>query len=386
MAGELPGQAAFEDVPDLPAEGLVLGAEATPRQVTESSRRSLPWPPMELVLDRVEVVARAGDREVRGVVPLRAGEPVAVGPLEVVVDLDGWPATAGWTVANRSSAPVAVRSVALVGRLHGVEGPLRLLRHGYQSWSETSVATLGVDQDPSQAEGSIRLVRGMHHADEEVAAAGELRSELVTVLAGAGRLLLVGFDGGHRHDGTIRVRPTPEGPEVRIEAFLGGAHLNHGEHRRLHRVVIDEGVEPAELLEGWAGRVGSAAAARISAPYQVGWCSWYHYFHGVTEADLRANLARADDWPFDVFQLDDGFQPAIGDWLTTPSGFRRDSTRIAADIASAGRASPASGSPRSWPPPTRGGHRAPGLVVPATPATTNPCCRGGTRRGVGTTG
>ena len=26
------------------------------------------------------------------------------------------------------------------------------------------------------------------------------------------------------------------------------------------------------------------------APYQVGWCSWYHYFDDVTEADVRANL------------------------------------------------------------------------------------------------
>jgi alpha-galactosidase len=292
---------------------------------------------MELVLERVEVVAAAGDREVRGAVPLRAGQPAAVGPLEVDVDLDGWPATVGWAVANPSSSPVAVRSVALVGRLVGVEGPLRLLRHGYQSWSETSVATLGVDVDPSRAEGSIRLVRGMHHADEEVAAQGELRSELVTVLAGAGRLLLVGFDGGHRHDGTIRVRPGSDGPEVRIEAFLGGAQLIHGEHRRLHRVVIDEGLEAAELLEGWAGRVGSAAGARIGAPYQVGWCSWYHYFHDVTEAALRANLARSSDWPFEVFQLDDGFQAAIGDWLVTNERFPTPLEGIAAAVAAEGR-------------------------------------------------
>ena len=80
--------------------------------------------------------------------------------------------------------------------------------------------------------------------------------------------------------------------------------------------------DPSPLLEAWAGRARARPArARTTAPYQVGWCSWYHYFHGVTEADLRANLARAADWPFDVFQLDDGFQPAIGDWLTTNEKF-----------------------------------------------------------------
>ena len=64
-----------------------------------------------------------------------------------------------------------------------------------------------------------------------------------------------------------------------------------------------------------------ASDARLGAPYQVGWCSWYHYFHRITEDALRANLARAADWPFDVFQLDDGYQAAIGDWLVTKESF-----------------------------------------------------------------
>jgi alpha-galactosidase len=69
----------------------------------------------------------------------------------------------------------------------------------------------------------------------------------------------------------------------------------------------------------------------------VGWCSWYHYFHGVTEDTLRANLARLADWPFDVFQLDDGFQRAIGDWLQTNERFPSGVDGIAAAIGAAGR-------------------------------------------------
>ena len=64
--------------------------------------------------------------------------------------------------------------------------------------------------------------------------------------------------------------------------------------------------------------MGRSGGARTSARHtRSGWCSWYHYFDAVTEAAFRENLARADDWPFDVFQLDDGFQAAIGDWLDT---------------------------------------------------------------------
>ena len=49
----------------------------------------------------------------------------------------------------------------------------------------------------------------------------------------------------------------------------------------------------------------------------------YHYFERVTEDDIASNLAAATEggWPFDVFQVDDGFQAHIGDWLTTNDSF-----------------------------------------------------------------
>jgi len=276
---------------------------------------------MQLRFDRVEV---------------RADHPSAV---EV-----SWRIEAGhlrWNVANGAAEPVAVTSVAVVARLEGAVEPLRVLCHGYQSWSPTRVATFRVDQDPSRAEGVPGLVLGMYHADPSVAEPDELRSELVTVLRDAtGALVVLGFLGATEHDGTIRVRPARDGSaaiEVWIEAHLGGAVLPDGDERLLHEVWIAEGEQdPASLLERWARRLGRAADARVSAPYQVGWCSWYHYFHDVSEAALRANLAEAGRWPFEVFQLDDGYQPAIGDWLGTNERFPTPLDGIAAAIAAEG--------------------------------------------------
>ncbi len=247
-----------------------------------------------------------------------------------------------WSVANRSDAPVAVDAVAVVARLDPVVEPLRVLRHGYQSWSPTGVATFRVDQDPTRAAGVRSLPIGMHHADWAHAEDGELRSELVTALRDeTGVVLVAGFLGGWEHDGTFRVRGErdgAEGIELWIEAFLGGAVLQPGERRELHEVAMAAGDgDPSPLLEAWAGALGTAGHARTTAPYQVGWCSWYHYFHAVTEADLRSNLALAAEWPFDVFQLDDGFQPAIGDWLDTNHKFDTEVDGLAAAIASEGR-------------------------------------------------
>ncbi len=80
--------------------------------------------------------------------------------------------------------------------------------------------------------------------------------------------------------------------------------------------------------------------ARTGAPFQRGWCSWYHYFHAITEDALRANLksleAMRTEFPLDVIQLDDGFQPALGDWDTTNDKFPAGLKKIAGEIRAAG--------------------------------------------------
>jgi alpha-galactosidase len=264
---------------------------------------------------------------------------VAVGPLDVVLAEEAGPESFAWRIANRGDEAVAVRSVAVVFALDPVAGPLRMFRHGYQSWSSSGVAVFGVDRDPTTVEGSASLVWGVHHADPRRARDDELRSEWVTVLADDGGAVRAGFDDGASHDGTWRLRRGDAGPELWAEAYLGGALLRAGEARRLHPFSFEHGdrAGAADLLGRWADRAGRAGGARTGAPYQVGWCSWYQYFHGVTEADLRSNLARAGDWPFEVFQLDDGYQAAIGDWLETNERFPSRLDVLAADIAAAGR-------------------------------------------------
>ena len=193
---------------------------------------------------------------------------------------------------SRTTTPTAVSvdRVTLRWRVR-TNGHVRVYRHGYQSWSATGTAVLGTAEDPSRTPGSIGLVRNVHHADAAIAPAGELRSELVTVLADDDGALLFGFEGGAHHDGTFRVRAVGDGlVEVDAEAYLGGAELASHSTRTLHPIRVATG-EPTVELERWADWVGAAASARTRTPYQVGWCSWYQYFHAVTEHDIRTNLA-----------------------------------------------------------------------------------------------
>lgn len=292
---------------------------------------------MHLVADRIVVMVDGA----RAASPLSGPGAVRVGGVEVVVgDVRPGAATA-WSVANAGDAPARVRSVAIVFRVLEPVEPLRILRHGYQSWSRTDVAVLGVDRDPSTTPGSVEMMQGVHHADQRRALDEELRSEWVTVLRDAnGHTILAGFDAGVDHDGTWRLRPSSGGEaELWAEAFLGDAQLAPGESRRLHPFMTDTIVDGdvCSALDRWAARVGTLGRARTSAPYQVGWCSWYHYFHGVTERHIRDNLSLAGNWPFDVFQIDDGYQSAIGDWLITNEKFPSSLDALADAVTAAGR-------------------------------------------------
>jgi alpha-galactosidase len=257
-----------------------------------------------------------------------------VGPLRIT--LAGDEHDLQWSATARE--PVSVDAIALVWDAGAAGDAPRLFSHGYQSWSPTRTLRLGVDADPSQDPSVGSLLRSAFHADPTPTAPDELRSEQVAVLARTGALHeCIGFVGGERHAGTVRARIDNGNVELAIEAWLGGAQLQPDAPSSLHGVRAQAGEDATGLLESWATDAGAAAGARVHAPFIAGWCSWYQYFHDVTERAVRANLSLSDEWPFDVFQLDDGFQHAIGDWLRPNSRFPSGIDALAADIDARGR-------------------------------------------------
>ncbi|MHB8053725.1 MAG: glycoside hydrolase family 36 protein [Candidatus Aminicenantales bacterium] len=76
------------------------------------------------------------------------------------------------------------------------------------------------------------------------------------------------------------------------------------------------------LLESYADQAAIENGVRAPRVHPVGWSSWYQYFTGLTSADIEKNLKIArDGFAFDVFQIDDGYEADIGDWLQTKPGF-----------------------------------------------------------------
>src|SRR5512140_413908 len=90
-----------------------------------------------------------------------------------------------------------------------------------------------------------------------------------------------------------------------------------------------------ELFARYAALLGDRLGrGHIQKPFRV-WCSWYSLNTQINEQQLLKILSDLDDLPFDVFQVDDGWQVGIGDWEPNakfPSGM--DS--LAAKIKSTG--------------------------------------------------
>jgi alpha-galactosidase len=186
-----------------------------------------------------------------------------------------------------------------------------------------------------------RWLRGLQHALGAPPAdrGGWHESELLTVVGAtpAGPACCVGVLERGRSFGVLYARR--EGDAVRIEVELWlDAQLAPGEERALEPVRVSLGEDASALLEAHAEAHGEADA-RASQPSSPGWCSWYHFFHRVTEADVLRNLealaARASR-SVDVVQIDDGWQRAVGDWLETSPAFPRGLAPLAREIRAAG--------------------------------------------------
>jgi len=186
--------------------------------------------------------------------------------------------------------------------------------------------------------------------------------------------LALGFITGRRQFGEFEMvralregsGPTPEETSHAVSAERGapdnegeatfhltacsladGRPLAPGETLRSETLAVIAGEgDPWPALEALAEETGRRAwteAGRPEGPPReapTGWCTWYHYFDGISEEVVLADLERLSELgprlPLKVFQIDDGYQAAIGDWLETNARFPRGMKRLAGRVREAG--------------------------------------------------
>jgi len=191
--------------------------------------------------------------------------------------------------------------------------PARYLRHGWQSWTLTAWTPASL-RLPRMRPALLNPMQG------DPAYAGTRRpngSWYGAVEASDGKIVLLGALGLESH------------VELDGSTLAGRYEEGSGEW------FVVYGNE-AEVMAHYAGLLAERLGrGKVARPPRV-WCSWYSLYTEIHEQQLLKILADLGDLPFEVFQIDDGWQKGIGDWEANekfPSGM----DGMAASIRAAGR-------------------------------------------------
>jgi alpha-galactosidase len=253
-------------------------------------------------------------------------------------------------VANNGPAPVIVNRLFpfVAGRawgdhplyLGGRESGFAVYKQGWQSWSHTS----GVSPETPDARPRLHSTLLWHTP----AAAGPrepLGGDVDVVSEGMvcvghpaeHTALLAGFLDAERYFGQLYV--DRRNGSLTTATLVDGRELMPGESIETEPLMLALGT-PDALLDSYAAAVGQYRVARPSTGSLTGWCSWYQYYTGVTEADVMENVAALRmarvTTPLEVVQIDDGYQRAVGDWTTPHEKFPSGMGVVASRIREAG--------------------------------------------------
>lgn len=296
---------------------------------------------------RLTIESRAGDGAdgplvsgTVGVRPAADADPDARAALAVDVSLsavDAGPVGHGAVditvaVENRSTEPVRLDAIEVVDGTTPFGPDDRVFVHGYQSWSPTATLRLGESFPPETPSARPQMV-------DLAAPRRGTTSHAVTALSGDPGRLTLGF---LEHDVYLTrfdllTRPDRDGTSLAAVCPLDGVELPAGGCRESATLRVATARRPADALADVANAVGDRMGARIPESVPTGWCSWYHYFTGVTADDVRENVTALNEWDPDVkmVQIDDGYETAFGDWRTLAKGFDSMAS-LRADVADAG--------------------------------------------------
>lgn len=195
-----------------------------------------------------------------------------------------------------------------VAILHGL-GDASFYRHGHNSWSPCGWRRLS--EPPLRVPNPARLVTADDPAFDDPA---RHHGSAVAALQGPdGRTLLLGALGLD----TPRLIADQDTLTGWYATAGADWFLAYGAEDEVFRAYTDELAERFGTSPRRAGNV---------------WCSWYAYYENITETQLAKDIADLADLPFDVVQIDDGWEDLVGDWRPNarfPSGMRSLADRIA---------------------------------------------------------
>jgi alpha-galactosidase len=215
------------------------------------------------------------------------------------------------TLANAGASPLRVREIILFDYEHRFAPDTPIYGEGFQMLSQTG-GTLAkpVDLGNYTDAKHYRLVE----PDGAHAMYGVMR-----ISPSLARPLVLAFTSCRRFVGKFRSNAS----RIQIVLDTESLEIAPGETWPLEDFTfVDEASPDGGLNLVAAGLRRNHPPLRFPKP-PSGWCSWYCFGPSVTADQVLANLdVIAREIPaLKYIQIDDGYQPAMGDWLDTGAAF-----------------------------------------------------------------
>jgi alpha-galactosidase len=215
------------------------------------------------------------------------------------------------TLVNSGRQPVKIKEVVLFDLRPNLPPTTPLYGEGFQMLSQTG-GTLGQPQD-------LGNYTDAKHYRMSMPADARAFYGMMTLSPAAGLHHLLAFTSCRRFIGQFYVGAD----SLKVVVDTEGLEIKPGESWALEEFTFQSGNDREDLLEKLAARLNSNHRPLAFAKPPTGWCSWYCFGPRVTAQQVLDNLDFiARNIPgLRYIQIDDGYQPAMGDWLETGAAF-----------------------------------------------------------------
>jgi alpha-galactosidase len=235
-------------------------------------------------------------------------------------------------VHNSGRETMRLKEIVLFEVEHTLPPATRLYGEGFQMLSQTG-GTLGAPRalghytdakhyrlpQPAQRSQRDRAQGGTPEFTSGVPEDATVVYGALTLSAPEGPHSLLAFTSCRRFSGQFHVKPS----SFQVVVDMEGLEIAYGEDVVLEEFSFRSGADRDALLAETAARINvNHPPLRVAAP-PSGWCSWYCFGPTVTAKQVLDNLGFiAKNVPgLRYVQVDDGYQPAMGDWLLTGTAF-----------------------------------------------------------------
>lgn len=217
-------------------------------------------------------------------------------------------------VTNQGRDPIKIKEVVLFDLNLSFPSSTRLYGEGFQMLSQTG-GTLGQPSDLGN------YTDAKHYKLPAPAGAKAFYGMMMFSPSTRDNHMLA-FTSCRRYIGQFYLNY----PSLKVVVDTEGQELRTGETWQLEPFTYRSGSDREQLLDKLAAQLVANHPPLHSPTPPTGWCSWYCFGPRVTAKQVLDNLDFiAKHTPgLRYVQIDDGYQPTMGDWLDTGAAFGGD--------------------------------------------------------------